>query len=290
MRLNHVMRQLWVREWVRLASAFTAVFLFTAGLLAAEVELLEISDPEHPRVLQILFQSVTLVSLKNDNSSYRLTFEENHHAPDDIPPMRLMLKVGEEKLPFTSGVKGGSSLEGVAETYSVVISNAALVPLIARELHATVQSREDPHYKMRVEFEPEKPEFAADEPIIVIMRITNLDDREFAVRNTGLRQRRASSFFSFAWARDTGPAEAPFKRPSQMSIGMSNISVKPAQSREIRADLSEWFRFEPNSTNILKGRYNMQFFGERTPRRGGAPNSPFWTEAVSGEFTIKIKP
>jgi hypothetical protein len=282
------MRQLWVVESVRLAAAFTAVILFAARLLAADVELLEISDPEHLRLLQIQFPSVTLVSLNNDNSRYSLTFQGNYHPPDDIPPMRLMLKVGEEKLPFTSSGTGGGEM-GYREYYSMVITNSALVPLIAREFHATVQNREDPHYKMRVEFIPEKTEYSVSEPIVVIMRVTNLGDREFVFENTSLRPRRGHSSLSFSWARETGPEKVSYTSPRLGSFTFGQTAVQPSKSIEIRVDLAEWFKFEPNSTNSLSGSYGLKFLREGKNRLATL-DSPIWTETVSGEFTIRIKP
>lgn len=257
--------------------SFLALTLFGIQALATDVGLFDISDTSHPKPLQNQIGEVRIVSQSNSNSHYYLYIRAARSFP--VPSKRILLVVGEQKIRFDSE---GSDSAGVV-SIGTMITDATIIPQIAKQFHATVLNRRHPGHQMLVEFIPAKAAFTVGEPTMVRLRITNVGQHDFAFVEGGRQRGARDNQFAFS-AQQAGKIVPDSGNPVHFGGLGVTVKLKASESHEINVDLSKWFKFEPNSSYRVTGSYYMGFVHPE-----GTSFDTIWEDYACGEFTIETK-
>src|SRR5687768_5514277 len=166
-----------------------------------------------------------LVSMSNDNSRYRLTAiagpipqgaDVGHHA----------LVVAGLCLPIGSTPERRA--DGTVEV-GTVVAGAAAADKIAAELAITPQRRAHPGHQMLTSFAPEKPSFAPDEPVMLVMTITNVGTVPIRFGDGGSQRGARNKQFGFT-ACTYDKAIPDTRDPTHFGGLIGTVELEPGKS------------------------------------------------------------
>ena len=88
---------------------FLAAILMTGRALAADVTLMDVSDPSHPKSIEDQVGAVKITSWSNDNTCYTLQMQALHRFT--VSSDKILLTVGKHEIRFNSvGIGSGGGV------------------------------------------------------------------------------------------------------------------------------------------------------------------------------------
>ncbi len=181
-----------------LTRAFLIFVMFSLNVMAADVGLYDISDPEHPKPLKDPVGKVTISSQSNDNKHYYLDIDARDTF--SLPCEKIALFAGTNTIRFFSQ---GEDTNGDFASMDATIDDADAV-LIAQHFHTKIIKRRHPGEQMLVQFIPDKDAFDSSGPVVVTLRITNIGSNDFAFVEGGRQRGARDNQFAFS-AEIDGP-------------------------------------------------------------------------------------
>jgi hypothetical protein len=170
-------------------------------------------------------------------------------------------------------VKGRSNAEAAAKLYSTTCHLWIL-----------------PGYKILAQFVPLKSIFSTNEPVIIIFKLKNLDQRTIFFLRAGLNRsyRDDDYIFSATLSQLTVP-EMGEPLTAGVTIGgePKMVSIGPGQDFEETLDLKKWFAFDRAGTHFIHGFYYLNFYP--TKNDFSSPWDEIWSDYVSADFTVVVK-
>ena len=248
--------------------------------LMAEVGLYEVSQDLHAlKAVNDTINRATLVSIANDNKSFRLDFYRSE--PFSLPHGEIGVLAGDKVIRLNSS-GSGKYVGGNGFEYSIggIVDDPDLITQIIEHFHPTVQRRHYPEHQMLVSFVPEKNEFSIEKKILVTLNITNIGNKAFTFIQGG--RQRGSRDNQFAFSAELFDKMLPdIGNPNNFGGLGGIIMLKPGETHKITVDLNNWFQFKVPGTYRLRGSYYMSFLNEE--------GVMIWEDFACAEFWLRIK-
>lgn len=227
-------------------------------------------------------------SVNNANTDFEMQLDTSEYPVDPktgaiLKPVAL--RVGDRVFPSSGG---GGTTGSYNSLFFNNIHGSEEAKAAAKWLSVGCALRNAPGYKFLTQFIPAQSEFTANQPVLVKLKLKNLDDRTIAFQRGGQQRGARDNQYGFRAMLNEQPV-ADTGSPINFGGLCGIVSLEPGKEFEDQVDLRKWFNFGRAGTYFIHGFYRLDFFLPGNKNEGLAPWNVLWQDYASADFQVVIK-
>jgi hypothetical protein len=236
---------------------------------------------------EIQIHYARIYSRNNANTEFEVYLETSAYPVDSKTGVILepvVLRVGDH----VYSPSGGSGTTGSYNTISFDIRDRSEADAAAKSLSADYRLRNPLGYRFLTQFIPVQSQFTTNQPVLVKLKVKNLDDRTIAFQRGGHQRGARDNQYRFQ-AMLYGQPVVDSGNPINFGGLCRIVSVEPGKEFEDQVDLRKWFKFDKAGTYFIHGFYQLDFFSLGEKADGLAPWNWIWEDYAAADFQVVIK-
>ena len=224
------------------------------------------------------FGTPSLVSMSNDNESFRLTLSNAGPFRKDVKSTHQAAYIdGVCVIGTAQGLDDQQRSSFVGDFTS--IDNATK---IAKALSIEPKLRQHPGHTLNVKWTPKETSFKPNDPIELTLTVKNVGEVHVNFTAGGSQRGARDNQFAFIAHSAYGHGKAVPDTGDPMNFGGigSFVTLKPGDSFTKTVDVSKWFRFTESDVYQLTCMYHIEM---------SSGEKDLWDDFLTGRCAVRIK-